>query len=84
MNKQEVVALLKTNVCKVVFEKADKSVREMICTLKDEHIKIESAGRSVPANDLVVTVWDMEKDEWRAFRMDRLISGPEVVEYTPA
>jgi hypothetical protein len=82
MNKQEIVEILRSNVCKITFEKADKSVREMLCTLKEEHIMIESAGTG-KYSEKVVTVWDVEKQDWRAFRIDRLIDGPIPVEYTP-
>lgn len=80
MNKQEMVSLLKKSVCRVKFIKADKSEREMLCTLLDEYIGVESAGRSVP-NDEVVTVWDMDKDAWRAFRVDRVLEGPVPIMY---
>ncbi len=77
MNKDFVVAMLKMDVCKVTFKKADDSIREMICTLKDDYITVESAGKSMDKPDLVVC-WDVEKEAWRSFRLDRLISGPEV------
>jgi hypothetical protein len=80
MLKQEIVSILTKNVCKVTFEKADGSLRDMICTLNFDLIPIQIAGTSKP-NDEVVTVWDMEKEDWRAFRVDRLVSTPEPIAY---
>lgn len=78
MNKDFVVAMLKTDVCRVVFTKADKSERVMNCTLRNEYIGIESAGKGVEKPDLVVC-WDVDKQEWRSFRLDRMISGPQLL-----
>lgn len=80
MEKHEIVSILVKGACKVTFEKADGSLREMICTLADELIPVSIAGTSKP-NLEVVTAWDLEKEDWRAFRIDRLISGPELIAY---
>ena len=76
MEKQDVVDLLRKHVCNIKFIKADGSERLMVGTLLDAGIGRESAGKRKETPD-VVTVWDMEKDDWRAFRMDRLL-GIEV------
>jgi hypothetical protein len=78
MNKAEMSEILRTGPCKVTFEKADNSLREMVCTLKDEYITVESAGSAKP-NPATMVVWDIEKEAWRSFRLDRLISGPEPI-----
>lgn len=59
--------------CEVVFTKANKEVRTMVCTLMDEYIGIESAGESPPTPGLI-TVWDIDKDAWRRFKVDSVIS----------
>lgn len=73
MNKAELVKVLQKGLCNVSFEKADGSTRNMLCTLNNNYILVESAGKS-KENDKVVVVWDVEKNEWRSFRLDRLIS----------
>lgn len=78
MEKQDIVAVLVQGACKVTFEKADGSHREMLCTLSSELIPVTIAGTTKP-NLEVVTAWDLEKEDWRAFRIDRLISGPTLV-----
>lgn len=80
MLKHEIVNILQQGVCRVTFEKADGSLRDMVCTLNFDLIPIQIAGTSKP-NDEVVTVWDMEKEDWRAFRVDRLVSAPEPIAY---
>jgi len=73
LTKSEITDMLSNHVCKIHFVKADGSERFMLGTLLDTYIQVESAGKSKP-NEEVVTVWDCEKDSWRAFRIDRLIS----------
>lgn len=60
----------------VTFTKADGSIRNMRCTLN------EALGASVPVNttvktqrkneQLVCSVWDCDKKQWRSFRWDRV------------
>lgn len=78
MTREQIIDTLKAYVCKIKFEKADGSIRDMICTLKNEYILVESAGTRVP-NPEIITVWDIQKEAWRSFRLDRLIEGPAVV-----
>lgn len=63
--------------CEVKFTKADGTERTMLCTLKDEYIMKESAGESVKRPETQV-VWDIEKEDWRSYRYDRVksIDGP--------
>lgn len=78
MTNEELKNILLEGPCKVVFEKADGSVREMLCTINKEYINYETAGVSKP-NPNVITVWDIDKQSWRSFRIDKLISFPERV-----
>lgn len=73
LTKSEITNMLRDRVCKIHFVKADGTERFMLGTLLDTYIQVESAGEAKP-NDEVVTLWDCEKDAWRAFRIDRLIS----------
>ena len=64
----------------VVFEKADGSHRTMICTLDAELLpKQEVSDDAEPKKDRkpnpeVQVAYDLEKNEWRSFRYDRIIS----------
>lgn len=73
--------LLKENlskcVAKVVFNKADGSVREMVCTLMSEYLpqqNVEENVRHLPRkqNDSVLAVWDIDNNGWRSFNIDSI------------
>lgn len=63
------------NEVKIEFMKKDGTIRKMKCTLKEEHLPArdkESAERAENINS--VSVWDVEKKDWRAFRYDSIKS----------
>lgn len=63
------------NEVKIEFTKKDGTTRKMKCTLKEEHLPArdkESAERAENINS--VSVWDIEKKDWRAFRYDSIKS----------
>lgn len=67
---EDIVSLLQKNILTIKFTKRDGSEREMLCTLMDEYIPPVS-GTSVPRDGLV-TVFDLEIDEWRSIRLDSI------------
>lgn len=65
---------LKANICKVVFTKKNGDVRVMKATLIDSYLPplVESQTTGVkkePNPDLCVC-FDLDKKEWRSFRID--------------
>ena len=73
--------LLSEKVQKVVFEKADGTIREMVCTTNPDIVPwpdnpTEAEGR-IPEkrnkDENLFSVWDVEKEGWRSFRFERLI-----------
>ncbi len=58
----------------VVFEKKDGTLREMRCTLKDVPQYERKTESETPRkkNDEVMSVYDMDKSEWRSFRIDSI------------
>lgn len=56
----------------VVFEKKDGTLREMRCTLKDVPDYERKTESETPRkkNNEVMSVFDMDKSEWRSFRID--------------
>ncbi len=58
----------------VVFEKKDGTLREMRCTLKDvpEYERKTESETPRKKNDEVMSVFDMDKSEWRSFRIDSI------------
>ena len=65
---------------KVAFTKTDGTIREMICTLQESFtIPYEKkTEKQKPENNDVLAVWDVEKDAWRSFRVDSIISATVV------
>lgn len=74
--REEVVAGLKSGFAMVAFDKANGEQRVMRCTLDPQFLPemAESTGakKAKPVNDEVVSVWDMDKSAWRAFRLDSI------------
>ena len=56
----------------VVFEKKDGTLREMRCTLKDVPQYERKTESETPRkkNDEVISVYDLDKSDWRSFRID--------------
>ena len=76
ISKEEVVNILKHHVVNLSFEKKDKTVRNMKCTLKESEIPIEnlkSSKQNKNENQEIVPVWDVEKQAFRCFRINSLI-----------
>ena len=73
MNREEMVELLRNNDCSVTFLKKDGTERTMICTLRQDTIP-EVRGTGVKKTDDVISVFDLDKSEWRSFRVDSVVS----------
>ena len=78
-NRDNIIELLHNNVATVTFTKVSGEERTMKCTLLSEHIPNAStnngkvvSGRKENAN--TVSVWDMDKNDWRSFRVDSVKS----------
>jgi hypothetical protein len=70
---------LRKRDCRVIFTKANGEERDMLCTLREDAIpnwssdtntKSESKGFSEEA----IRVIDVNQNEWRSFRVDKVIS----------
>lgn len=77
ISKDEFKKLLKEKVLTVKFKKKDESIRKMICTLSDEYLpenKDEQENKKIKTeNPNVIPVWDLEKLDWRSFRVDSVV-----------
>jgi hypothetical protein len=72
MDKSELVALLKSNVVEVTFNKVDGEQRVMSSTLMESYLppRDPNAGESTKKdNPDVISVWDTNKSGWRSFRV---------------
>ena len=78
MNKHELKEILENGVVTVVFTKVDGTERTMRCTLLPEYLPTTVAPQQQmltenltrTENSNTISVWDVEKSGWRAFRLD--------------
>jgi hypothetical protein len=65
--------ILRTETLYLTFQKKDGTIREMTCTLSESKLPKQEQGKeSKKSNDLSMPVFDIEKNEWRAFRFDSI------------
>ena len=84
-NYHSLIEFLRWNTVTVTFEKADGTIRQMRCTLDPKLIPEPSKDPMTQKkvreiNEEVAVVWDLEKEAWRSFRLDRLL-GMEKYEF---
>ena len=67
---------LRSDVVVIQFTKTDGTERFMTCTLKEDLIEKyeKKTDREKAVNEDVISVWDVEKNGWRSFRYDSVIS----------
>lgn len=68
--------VLQNDVVEVNFTKNDGSERKMLCTLSQKRIPEEKMPKNSgkAKNDDVISVFDIEKSDWRSFRVDSIRS----------
>lgn len=83
----QILDSLHRGVCSVIFTKANGEERTMKCTLvssflpeKEDTVKLATKNRKSGA----VSVWDVEKNDWRAFRIDSVKSWQLIFHEDPA
>jgi hypothetical protein len=77
MTYDELKSVLQLNVANVTFTKKNGDKRVLNCTLIPDHLPAievkegeEKTERKV--NTDVLSVWDLENEGWRSFRLDSL------------
>lgn len=81
ISREEYVDALMKAAYEIVFEKKDGTLRSMRCTLMSELIPkkqkelilelMDKPKKKIPNH--IVPVYDLEKQEWRSFRVDSVI-----------
>lgn len=82
MNKYELKEILNNGVATIVFTKTDGTERTMKCTLLPEYMpanihqsqKLLTEETQRVENPNTVSVWDIENNGWRSFRIDSVKS----------
>jgi len=73
MNRDEMKEMLAENICVCTFTKVNGDERVMVCTLKESIVPATTgSGSSSPVNEEVLPVWDVQAEDWRSFRIDRV------------
>lgn len=65
---------LQEHICVVSFTKINGEFRKMRCTLREDILpKVESkTGKKHNGN--IMPVWDLDNNDWRAFRIENVVS----------
>lgn len=81
--------MLKNTRCEVTFLKVNGDERRLLCTLREEYIKQYETPKESPKespkvpqpetvtrkkSDDVISVFDVEINQWRSFRKDSVVS----------
>jgi hypothetical protein len=75
MSRDQLKTKLRETIATVTFAKADGTLRQMKCTLSENHLPTFEENKSTRKENLdVLPVWDIEKGEWRSFRIDSIKS----------
>ena len=73
LTHDQYVSLLKTNEIVVEFTKTDGTLRVMRCTLNPQQLP-ENSDKKRPITatpeKTSVSVWDLDAEGWRSFRLD--------------
>lgn len=77
-DREELRSKLHKGVCKVTFTKANGETRIMHCTLNESMLPAADAETEAKLprreNLDVIAAWDVEKRDWRSFRLDSITS----------
>lgn len=78
LKQDEIITQLKMQTVNIEFMKKDGTRRKMTCTLMPEmlpaQIDLEELVNTRKGNPEILAVFDTDKDEWRSFRWDSLLS----------
>lgn len=70
MTRAEMIKALQEGVCKVTFTKVNGDKRVMRASLLKEDLENHPTSGNGTSNYDVIPVIDVDKDEWRSFRVD--------------
>lgn len=78
LKQDEIITQLKMQTVNIEFMKKDGTRRKMTCTLMPEmlpaQVDLEELINTRKGNPDILAVFDTDKDEWRSFRWDSLLS----------
>jgi WYL_2, Sm-like SH3 beta-barrel fold len=82
-SRKWLLANLEESIVEVTFTKKDGTERVMNCTLQEDYLP-ETTGVGRAASFDAVSVYDVDKEDWRSFRWDSVKAVKLSVESTNA
>jgi hypothetical protein len=79
MNRETLIKNLQKKAMRITFTKVNGEERVMDCTLQ-EHMLPETSESNRKQNEEVLPVFDINKGEWRSFRLDS-VTNIELLAY---
>jgi len=74
-DKESLASALRSNVLEVSFVKKDGSGRIMKCSLQEKFLPAkEETDKVKKENENVLSVWDIDNNGWRSFRLESIVS----------
>lgn len=74
-DRNQMIEQLRERVCRVIFTKINGEERDMQCTLNMEMIPEEKQPKTGKEyNEAVLRVFDVNKQEFRSFRVENVVS----------
>lgn len=74
MTREQIIEALQQHVCQVDFNKVNGDFRSMKCTLIKSYIPDDKRPKSNKEYSTeTVRAFDLAKQEWRSFRVDKVI-----------
>ena len=78
--QEDLKKLLHEKTMSVLFTKKDGTQRAMLCTLNPDYLPVvdkqegDEVKKERKESDTSIRVWDLEKKDWRSFRIDSIDS----------
>jgi len=79
-NRDEMIEQLRQRNCRVIFKKVNGEERDMVCTLQESVLPQATKDDPITqkkvreVNPEVLAVWDVNKEAFRSFRVENVIS----------
>jgi len=75
-NRNDMLNELRQRECRVIFTKVDGEQRDMICTLNEDAIPEQHRpkGGGKEYSEAVIRAFDVNKQQFRSFRVENVIS----------
>lgn len=71
MMREQLLSILKANVCWLTFIKTDNSTRTLHCTLMEKYLpEKKEGGKTKEPNLEVIPVFDLDAKAWKSFRVN--------------